>query len=167
MKVAIVSDSHDNLPNIYKAIDIIKKEGITDIIHCGDVCAPAALKEMAEKFNGNIHLAYGNVDGDKEGMEAVAIEHKNIKLYGEKGEIEPGGKKIAFNHYPDIGKQLAATGKYDIVFYGHTHKPWDEMVGNTRLVNPGTLAGMFNKATFAIYDTATGNLELKILELIK
>jgi hypothetical protein len=32
------------------------------------------------------------------------------------------------------------------------------------LLNPGTLAGMFYKASFAIYDTQTGQAELKILE---
>jgi len=35
------------------------------------------------------------------------------------------------------------------------------------LANPGTLAGMFSKATFAVYDTSTNNLELKILERLK
>jgi predicted phosphodiesterase len=35
------------------------------------------------------------------------------------------------------------------------------------LVNPGNLAGMFYKATFAIYETKTDKLELKILETLR
>ena len=38
------------------------------------------------------------------------------------------------------------------------------MVGKTKLLNPGTVAGMFQKATFAIYDTKTDKAELILLE---
>ena len=62
--------------------------------------------------------------------------------------------------------KLAESGKYDFVFYGHNHKPWIEEIGETFLANPGTLAGLFNKATFAILDTENKKLELKILERV-
>ena len=39
-------------------------------------------------------------------------------------------------------------------------------VGNVILANPGTLGGMFQKASFAVYDTGAKNLELKILETL-
>lgn len=180
MRIAIISDSHDNLTNIYKAIEWMNKNGISEIIHCGDVCAPGALREIANNFKGKIHLVYGNVDGDHEGMEALTGESKNIKIYGETGELEIGNLKleiskpkkkedkikIAFTHFPWTAKKLAETGKYRYVFYGHTHKPWEEHVGNCKLINPGTLAGMFYKATFATLNTNTGKLELKLLERI-
>jgi predicted phosphodiesterase len=79
-------------------------------------------------------------------------------------DIQLDGKRIGCVHYPDIAKKMAESGKYDLVFYGHTHKPWEEKIGNCRLVNPGELAGQRFKPTFAIYDTATNRLELKILE---
>ena len=166
MKLAIISDSHDNLPNIYKALDYLKKQGIKTIIHCGDVCAPAALREFAKNFSGQIHLVYGNVDGDHEGFEKFVKEFGNIKIYGEVGELELEGKKIAFTHRPEAAKELAKTAKYNLVFYGHNHKPWEEKIGKTKLLNPGTLAGMFYKATFAVYDTKTEKAELVILEKI-
>ncbi|MFH1192432.1 MAG: metallophosphoesterase family protein [bacterium] len=59
---------------------------------------------------------------------------------------------------------MAESGKYDYVFYGHTHKPWEEMVGECKLLNPGTLAGMFYRATFAVWDTVNNKFSLKILE---
>ena len=88
----------------------------------------------------------------------------------EKIEVEVGGKKIVFCHFPADAKKLAQSGKYDLVFYGHTHRAWDEKVacllsqGNTHMINPGELAGQFYKPTFAIYDTDSEKLELKILE---
>ena len=84
----------------------------------------------------------------------------------EKVELEFNRRKIAFCHFPDIAKKLAQSGKFDLVFYGHSHRPWDEKIGNTHMINPGELAGQFYKPTFAVYDTTSGSLELKILEKI-
>ena len=54
--------------------------------------------------------------------------------------------------------------QFNLVFHGHTHKAWEEKINETRMINPGELAGQFYKPTFAIYDTETDKLELKILE---
>lgn len=169
MKVAIISDTHDHLPNFKKALDWIKNQKIKLVLHCGDVCAPAVLKEAAKGFLGKIHLVFGNVDGDRFLMAKQVYEKEigNVVLYGEWAELKADNKKIAFTHRPEFAKGLAATQKYDLVFYGHTHKPWEEKIGKCRLVNPGTLGGLFYKPTFAIYDTKTDKLELKILEKLK
>jgi putative phosphoesterase len=165
MKIAIVSDSHDNLPNIEKALAYINSQGAELLIHCGDVCAPATLQFIAERFNGPIHLCFGNVDGDRFNMTRLAYEElKNVKIHGEVGELGAGGKKIAFVHYPYMAKGLASEKKYDFVFYGHSHKPWQETIGKTKIVNPGNLANIFYKPTLAFYDTKTDKLELKILD---
>src|SRR3989344_4748488 len=71
MVIGIISDSHDNMPNIYKALEYFKQQGITTLIHCGDVCAPGVMREIAQKFGGTMHLVYGNVDGDREKMETL------------------------------------------------------------------------------------------------
>ncbi len=48
MFVAVMSDSHDNIWNLRKALTIIKKKGAGMIIHCGDFIAPFMLKELDE-----------------------------------------------------------------------------------------------------------------------
>jgi len=53
-----------------------------------------------------------------------------------------------------------------IVFYGHTHEPWINASGGVITANPGTLGGVFSKASFAFWDSADNKLELKILELL-
>ncbi|OGZ69873.1 MAG: hypothetical protein A3D44_03165 [Candidatus Staskawiczbacteria bacterium RIFCSPHIGHO2_02_FULL_42_22] len=159
MKIAIVSDTHDNMANFNKVIDFLNAQKITTMLHCGDICNQETVNEAIKNFNGEILFVKGNGDYD-------------LKNYKDMMEIEAGGdvkkglgpKKIAFIHYPELARKLAESGKYDIVFYGHTHKPWEEKVGNCRLVNPGELAGQRFKPCFAIYDTETDNLELKILE---
>jgi len=165
MKIAIISDTHDNLTNFKKALFWAEKEKIKTILHCGDIGSVDFLKKAAEDFSGKIHLVLGNMDEfSKIPREYSRVENEKIILEGEIGEVKKGGKKIAFCHFKDQAKKLVFCDKYDLVFYGHTHKPWEEKVGNCRLVNPGNLAGIFYKATFATYDTQSDNLELKILE---
>ncbi|MFH1192431.1 MAG: metallophosphoesterase family protein [bacterium] len=105
MRIAIISDSHDNLPNIYKALEWMNKNGVQEIIHCGDVCSPAALREIAKNFKGTIHLAYGNVDGDHEGMERMRDEFGNIIVCGEIGELEIGKLEIGNWKLGKYGKE--------------------------------------------------------------
>lgn len=160
MKIAIISDSHDNLPNINKVKDFIAKEGIKTIIHCGDVVSPATLKESFSDFKGKFFLSLGNGDF---GLEEEYKISPDFFVFDKFGEAELKGIKIAFSHYPGTAKKLAETGKYNIIFYGHTHKPWEKKINECCLVNPGTLSGMFYKATFAVLDTESRKIELKIL----
>jgi uncharacterized protein len=160
MKIAIIADSHDNLPNLKKAVDWIRLNRIKTIIHCGDVSKEEFLKEVLADYNGRIFLCRGNCDIDS--FKSVP----KIKVFDEVGEIKMAGKKIAICHYPKPAEILAQKNYYDLVFYGHNHKPWVKDVGKTKLANPGNLAGVFYKATFAVYDTKNDKLELKILEIL-
>jgi len=178
MKIAVISDSHDNMPNLRKALRWIEKEKIKTILHCGDICNSDTLWEMTALFLGKIYIAFGNAD-DRLGItELVKVKKfSNVFLCGEVpqragsrhsgiGEVVVGGKKIGFCHFPEIAREMAESGKYNIVFHGHTHKPWESKVSHCRLVNPGNLAGLFYKASFAVYDVETEKLELKILEIL-
>ena len=150
MKFAIVSDTHNNLSNFKKAIDFIKKNKIKLILHCGDISSQETIDEAVKYFSNEVKFVKGNAD------------HR-LDL-PEKMEMKIDGKRVALAHLPDLAKKMAQSGKFDLVFYGHTHRPWDEKIGDCHMVNPGELAGHFYKATFAVYDTKTGKLELKIIE---
>lgn len=150
MKIAIISDTHDNLANLKKALDWIKKENIKLVLHCGDIQSQETIDFANKNFEGEIKFVKGNADWNLDLPDHL--------------EIEFNKKKIGFVHFPNEAKKMAQSGNFDLVFYGHTHRPWDEKVGECHMVNPGELAGQFTKPTFAIYDTSTGTLELKILE---
>jgi len=167
MKIAIISDIHDNLSNLRKTIGWLKKEKIRTLILCGDIASVETLKEILENYSGKIYLSLGNMDNDYSLNRESFKNFSQIKIKKEIGEFEIDNKKIAFTHSPILAKKLAQEEKYHIVFYGHTHKPWEEKIGKTKLVNPGNLAGLLFKATFARYDTETDKLELMILEKIK
>ena len=127
------------------------KEKIRVILHCGDIQGQEIIDEAKKLFDGEIKFVKGNGDF-------------NLPDLPDKLELEFGGKKIGLVHFPAEAKKMSQSEKFDAVFYGHTHRPWDEKIGECHMINPGELAGQFYKPTFAVYDTDTGKLELKILE---
>lgn len=165
MRIAVISDTHDNLPNFKKAVEWIEKEKIKMIVHCGDVCSAGTLKEAIENFSGRVHLVFGNVDETNFCPTENDFQKSflNVIFHKKRGEIKTGKKKIAFVHFPELARELAASRDYDLVFYGHTHKPWQEKIKNCLLINPGNLAGLFYQATFAVYNSENNKLELKIM----
>lgn len=166
MKIAILSDTHDNWVNIEKTIKYLNKQKIRLMIHCGDVCAPLTIEAMAILFKGDIHFVKGNVDGDVDGFKAHAKKYKNLHYYGQTGKLSIDSLTLIFCHFPMVAKKIAQSQKYDFVFHGHTHQPWQEKIKKTIIINPGTVAGLFTKATFAIFDTTSKKAELKLVEKI-
>jgi len=142
------------------------------IICCGDVTTPETLGWLAERFGGPIKLVCGNMEIQREEFAEVAKRHDNLEIFSEIGALHhtEQGKNglvevnIAFVHKPDKVEELAhppaGGGKYNFVFYGHTHKPWTKQIGQTLIANPGTLGGVFTAPTFAVLDTETDKLEL-------
>lgn len=158
MRIAIMSDSHDNIWKLEKALPHLAK---TDaVIHCGDLVSPFMMIRLIKGAGGiPIHLVWGNNDGDKALIAQVASKVENIHLHGDFAHLELGGLKIAVNHYPSVAKNLAASDSYDLVCYGHDHTAHEERVGNTLLLNPGELMGLQGRSTIAILDTDTRQVE--------
>jgi len=158
MRVAVLSDLHDNLTNWQIIAKQLKKEVIDVLLFCGDLCAPDTLKEMGQDFSKKIYLVHGNV-ADRQGERETAEQLNNAEHLGDLGELSLDNKKIAINHYPDQAKELAESGKYDYVFYGHNHSQNQEKIGDTILINPGTAGGMFEYPSYALVDLASGQVE--------
>jgi len=160
MKIAIISDTHDNLENLKKFFSFAKKAKIKVLIHCGDVSNGETLREIEKHFR-KIYLCLGNTDI----KDALFKEAKKTKIFEKEGRIKIKNLKIGFCHAFDYkNKNLTYL---DFYFFGHTHWPFLKKEENCFLANPGNLAGLYYKATFAILDTKTKKLELKILEKIK
>jgi len=133
--IGIISDTHDNVVNILKAIRVFENANVDFIIHCGDVVAPAT----AKFFKGiHIKIVKGNCDGDIENLKNVLDEIRGEYL-GEVGELDIFGKKILVYHGQDQVKlrEFIDKQEYDYVLTGHTHKTRDEKIGKTRVINPG------------------------------
>lgn len=156
MKIAICSDIHDNIWALSRALPLMQGAGA--LICCGDFCAPFTLVQLAEGFNGSIHVVWGNNDGDKWLLTVQASRFPQVVLHGELAEFTLERLRIAVTHYPQIAQGLALSGKYDLVCYGHDHLAHDEILGPCRLLNPGELMGRLGPSRFALLDTSEGTV---------
>lgn len=161
MLIGVFSDVHDNLPALRKALDIFKERDVEALIFCGDFCSPIPSRIMGETFQGDIHVVFGNGDGDRFTISSVAKnQFPNLKLHGEHAELEFDGAKIAVTHYPLYAQALARTGDYQAVFSGHTHQLHEERFGHCLWLNPGEVLGWQGNPTCAVYDTSTNSAEI-------
>lgn len=171
MLIAIISDTHDNIPNLKKILDYCREHKIEKLIHCGDLATMETLDFLNDNFSGEIFFTFGNMDeGHIANYNFEGKQYKQTRIFPNFGRLEIpkpkpsneglGFNRIAFVHYPDVAKQLCESGKYDVVFYGHTHKPWTEIVSNCTLLNPGNVANQYYPPTFAIWNTEENSFEL-------
>ena len=152
MKIAVLSDIHDNIWNLKKVLRIIKKESCEAILFCGDYCAPSIVKLIIE-LKLPIYAVFGNVDGAHYEIMKLIRDLPFYHQFKELAEIELDKKKIALCHYPQLAEGLAHTGKYDVIFYGHTHEFKQGKISKTLIINPGEVMGLGGECSFGIYDT--------------
>jgi putative phosphoesterase len=158
MKIAVISDIHDNLPMLRRALERCQQAEV--LICCGDLCVSFVVKELGRGFAKPIHIVLGNNDGDPFRIASAVSKFPHMHLHGEYVEMELDGKTFSINHFDNIGRAIAKGEKYDVVCFGHNHQFEITPVGKTLMINPGEVyGGLTSHSTFAIYDTATGKAE--------
>ena len=160
MKIGVLSDSHDNLPNIRKAVEVFSKNGVEALIHAGDFCSPFTLAEFKPLSEKGIKMSavFGNNDGDRL---LLARRAGDFCSFADGASVlSLGGRRIVIMHYPELADDLYRLGAYDLVIYGHNHKPRVEG-GEKKLLNPGTCSGyLAEAATVALVDTTSMAVEI-------
>lgn len=152
MKLAIMSDTHDNIWALDKAALLLPE--VNALLHCGDLCSPFMIPRLALAAHGKpVHIVWGNNDGDKRLLVTQAQKFEQIQLHGDIAMLAFGGIKIAINHYPEISKALARSGQFDLVCYGHDHTAHSELIGTCLLLNPGEIMGLHGRRTYVVFDT--------------
>jgi len=156
-----MSDSHDDIKAIKKAVETFNKFDVDLVIHAGDLISPFTAKEFQE-LKPELVAVYGNNDGEREGLQ---IAYGDICLLEDFKEISVEGLKFSIIHgtNPLIVDALARSGKYDVVVRGHTHKV-EIAGGETIIINPGEVCGYVSgKKTVVLFDT--DDLSHEIVEL--
>ncbi len=162
-KIAILSDSHDQIAHLTRVLESANAAGAEMLLHCGDLCAPFMLNLIGERFAGPVHVVFGNNDGDGRLLQVVAAKHPHITLHGIYAELEIAGRLLALIHYPEPARRIAQSGAFDLVCYGHDHTLLLEPARKGWLLNPGEVLGMKGAASWALYDTQTGAAQIERL----
>ena len=157
VKIGIISDSHDNLPNIRKALEVLKGRGAQVLIHSGDVIAPFSVRELL-KFPGPVYGVFGNNDGEIAGIKKL-WNHVFFGPY----LFELGGLRILVCH-DETELSRAPYENVDVRVYGHDHKAVIRE-GKPLDINPGETGGwLYGKPTCAILDTDGPKAEILEIE---
>jgi uncharacterized protein len=159
MRIALISDTHDNIDNILKATREFNERRADIVIHAGDYVSPISVESfMGVKLIGIL----GNNDTDVPGLTS-AFNKIGGELKGEIFESQYDGLNFAVYHGTNFNKKelLINSAKYDVFICGHTHRTLSTTFGKTIVINPGTANGWFlgYKATAAIFDTTDRHIE--------
>lgn len=160
MRLAVMSDLHDNIAAWDLILLELNREKIDTLINCGDTVTFSTLRRMSENFNGQIHTVFGNnADRDYE------LQHRqdffNVIHHGDVGGLELESIRIGFTHEPEPAMAMVREGIFDLVCHGHTHlkrwEPFDKLrvargEKSTWILNPGTAGGVFQYPSFATVD---------------
>ncbi len=157
MIISVISDSHDHIQNLKKAVEISNERGAEYLLHLGDIIAPYSAKILAD-FSGIVHAVFGNNDGEKNGLARVfnqfggTIENPPYKL-----SIKD--KKMALMHEPYILDDLVASKHYDYIFYGHLHEADLNQINSCYTLNPGELCGWSHRPSFYLINLGQNHFE--------
>ncbi|UCG77799.1 MAG: metallophosphoesterase [Nitrospirota bacterium] len=147
--IGVLADTHDNVDNIKKAVDIFNERNVALVVHAGDFTSPFTCipyRDLNAEFVG----VFGNNDGDL----LLLNERAEGRIMKQPYQFEYSGKRIIVMHEHHLVDALADSGHYDIVVYGHTHKAKLATRNNVLLVNPGEAGHwLYGKATIAVIDT--------------
>jgi uncharacterized protein len=156
--IGLLSDTHDNLTRVRAAVRLFNDAGCDLIIHAGDFVAPFTADEL-RNLRAPVKAVYGNCDGERAGL---------ARAFQGLGEIADGplafshaGLRFAVVHFDSAAETQAASGRFDVVVFGHTHRPLVEVRDGVLLVNPGEASGWLRgEATVALLDPAARTADI-------
>jgi len=165
MRIGILSDTHDNLPMVDRAVARLAALSPALVLHAGDFVSPFVIPRLAALPCPCIGV-FGNNDGDRGLLAAKARESGRVEIHGSFMARLVDGRPLALLHGEEPGdlEEIAGTGIFDLVVHGHTHRPSVARMGRTLLVNPGEACGyLTGLGTVAVLET--DSMEAEILEL--
>lgn len=159
MKIGVISDTHDRLPTVRRAVAMFKRLKVEAVFHAGDLVAPFAAKLITpEELGVPLHVVYGNNDGERKGLKAILPQIQDGPL-----TVKLGGRTIVMHHFIDWLKPADIAGA-DVVITGHTHEVVNKVADGKLFLNPGECCGwVHERCTVALLDLKT--LKADIVEV--
>jgi putative phosphoesterase len=156
--IGILSDSHDNLTRVREAVRLFNDAGCDLVIHAGDFVAPFTVAEL-RNLRAPVKGVFGNCDGEKAGL-AEAFEGLG-EIREAPLRFSHAGLRFLVCHLDRRLEGHLVSKSYDVVVFGHTHRPLTELRDGTLLINPGEAGGWLSgRSTVALLDPATRTAQI-------
>jgi putative phosphoesterase len=159
MRIGVVSDTHNNLKNVRKIVELFNEHRVDRVIHTGDISQAKTLDALSA-LNAPLFGVFGNNDQERCALKE-AIDRHGFTFQDPPLALEWAGKKIIVVHDPlEFAGHLEAQ---DLALHGHTHRYRLEVSGDGMTIfNPGECAGMMvGRNAIGLVDLAT--LDCQIL----
>jgi putative phosphoesterase len=159
MRIGLISDTHDNVPLVERAVSLFNRERVDLVLHAGDYVSPFSIKPLLA-LECEMLGVWGNNDGDRIALYETArgriFPSPRVEIYD--------GRKILLGHHFETLNALVASQEFFLILYGHTHKPEVRKVGKTLVVNPGECGGWLDgRPTVAVADLDRQSAEIRDL----
>jgi hypothetical protein len=137
VRIGVVSDTHDRLPNVERIVDLFAAAGVARVVHTGDVTQAKTLVALA-RLGAPVVGVWGNNDVERDRLEAAAARHGFD--FAESGrELVWEGVRILVVHDPrELDRRLDG---HALALHGHDHRHRVERRRGALVLNPGECAG--------------------------
>lgn len=158
MRIGVVSDTHNQLGNVERIVELFNAAGVARVVHTGDITQAKTLAALSQ-LRMPLHGVYGNNDLEREALESAAARF-GMHLSDPPLRLQWAGRKITVVHDPlDITPEMPAANNF--VLHGHNHRTVLERRENCLVFNPGECAGFVSGANcIGTLDLAAGVAEL-------
>ena len=157
MLLGLMSDTHDDMESIKKAVDFFNLRKVDMALHAGDLVSPFTF-EALNLLDAGFEGIFGNNDGDR----LLLSQKSGGRLFNQPHVMELGGRRLVLVHEPEVVEELAASGMFDAVIYGHLHRTDARRIkGGALILSPGKVARLHKgESTVALLDTETMKPEI-------
>jgi putative phosphoesterase len=158
MKIGVVSDTHNNLKNVGRIVELFNDYGVERVIHTGDITQAKTLDVFAH-LHAPMWGVYGNNDQERESLHKAVASH-GFNFTDPPFELEWHERRIIVVHDP-LEFEGALNDGHELALHGHTHlHRYEERAGQV-MFNPGECAGhMTGFNAIGIVDLADLSAEL-------
>ena len=138
MRIGVVSDTHNNLRNVGRIVELFNAARVDRVIHTGDITQAKTLDVFA-RLEAPMWGVYGNNDQERESLSAAIAEH-GFLFREPPFELVWHERRIMVVHDP-LEFEGALMPHHQLALHGHTHLyRYEERRGQV-LFNPGECAG--------------------------
>ena len=138
MRIGIVSDTHNNLRNVARIVELFNAAAVDRVIHTGDITQAKTIDVFAN-LEAPMYGVFGNNDQERDTLVA-AIQRHGFVFREPPFELEWHDRRIIVVHDPlEFEGHLSST--HQLALHGHTHMYRHEHRDGSLLFNPGECAG--------------------------